>query len=459
MRAFASLPLLAMAMTATPARAQDADTAELAELRAMVAELSSRIGVLSERIEELEAEDAAAPAPAAAAAPVVAASGTPAPAPAAQIAWRGAPEVTGEGGWSFKPRGRLQLDAGTVSAPEGIVDTSLGFGSEVRRAYLGVEGRVPGGFGYRAEVDVANSSVEVTDLYITYQASDSLTLMAGQTKPFWGLEELTSDLFTSFNERAALNNAFGYERRLGLNGVWTSGPVIVQAGVFTDNVADLNDDGNNSVSLHGRVVFAPRIGESQLHLAANANWRDLNDAASSVRYRVRPFIHTPDIRFVDTGTLPAENETGYGLEAAWISGPFHAAGEAHWQDVDNGLAAYDPSFFGGYAEVGYFLTGGDTRGYRGGVFDRTRPANPLGDGGFGALQLNLRYDFLDLNSGPVIGGTQDGLLGSLVWIPTAYTRLILNYGHLRYGDAAIATPSGDRDYSVDSLSVRAQIDF
>ena len=120
-----------------------------------------------------------------------------------------------------------------------------------------------------------------------------------------------------------------------------------------------------------------------------------------------------------------------------------------------GLA--DVTFNGGYAELGYLLTN-DTTAYKGGAYDRIRPKSPLGKGGMGALQFNLRYDWLDLNSGPIVGGRQQVLGASLVWVPTDYTRLILNYGHLWLDNAAVAA-TGNRDYSANSLGLRAQIDF
>lgn len=421
-------------------------------MRAELARLAARVDTLEAQLAEAEAK-AVPPTPAPAPAPQAPTAKAPA------IAFKGAPEITGADGWSFKPRGRVQVDAGTVSTPDGVSDTATGFGSEVRRAYLGFEGTMPGGFGYRAEIDVAGSSVEITDLYLTYDASDAITLTLGQHKPFWGLEEVTSDLFTSFTERAATNTAFGYERRLGASASLTSGALLIQGGVFTDNVADLNDDGNNSYSIDGRAVFMPKLAGSQFHLGGSAHYRELNDAATSVRYRVRPFIHTPDLRFIDTGAIPATSETGYGIETAWIRGPFHATGEAHWQKVNAPGALTDPTFFGGYAEVGLFLTPGDTRGYRGGVFDRVRPKNPVGKGGIGAVQLNLRYDRLDLNDGAIVGGTQDAYGVALVWTLTDYVKFLMNYGHLVYGDAAVAAAGGDRDYSVDAVGVRAQIDF
>ena len=142
-----------------------------------------------------------------------------------------------------------------------------------------------------------------------------------------------------------------------------------------------------------------------------------------------------------------------------ISGPFHAAVEGFWQNVNMPTGMDDPTFFGGYAEVGYFLTKGDTRGYKGGKFDRTKPANPVGEGGSGSVQVNLRYDRLDLNDAGILGGKQDGYFLSIVWKPTDYTMLLANYGRLDYTDAVYSAAAGDTSYGVDAFGLRAQIDF
>jgi phosphate-selective porin OprO/OprP len=179
----------------------------------------------------------------------------------------------------------------------------------------------------------------------------------------------------------------------------------------------------------------------------------------TVRYRQRPLVHFTSERFVNTGNLDAESEFGLGLEGAVIAGPFHAAAEGFWQQVNRPGALTDPTFFGGYAEAGFFLTGGDSRGYKGAIFDRVKPKNPVDKGGMGAVQVNLRYDYLDLNDAGITGGQQNGYYLSLVWTPTAYTRFMANYGMLEYDDAVYALATGSRSYSVDSFGVRAQVDF
>lgn len=436
----------------TPATvcAQDSELdqlkAQLAAMQAEVDRLSAQVESLSKKAEQTQVAVSRQSAKAAPPPP------PPAPEPQVEVSWKGAPEIEGPGGWSFKPRGRLMFDAGTVSLPDNHPGND-GFGSEVRRARLGVEGDIPGGFGYKFELDFADGGAEMTDAILTY-ADGGLKISAGQHNTFQSLEELTSSRFSSFIERAAFTDAFGFERRLGLSAQVKAGDFLAQAGFFTDNAEDLP---SKAWSADGRVVFMPEFGDTQLHLGASVHHADLA-TGDTVRYRQRPLVHFTSDRFVNTGNLAADSELGLGVEAALIHGPFHAAAEFYHQEVNIPGFASDPGFSGGYAEIGYFLTG-ESRGYKSGTFNRTKPANPVGDGGLGALQLNLRYDNLDLNSGTITGGKQDGYLASLIWIPIAYARLMVNYGRLEYSDAAISTLGGSRDYGVDVIGVRSEIDF
>lgn len=441
------------ALIAPAAHAQSQD-AEVAALRAQIDALQAQLAALSGRLDQMEGEaEQTQAAVAETAAAVTAITSAPAEAPVPTIAFAGAPEIETESGWSFKPFGRLNMDAGTVNLPNALGRTE-GFGSEMRRARLGMEGEIPGGFGYKVEVEFAGADVELTDALLTYK-DDSLTVTAGQHNNFQSMEELTSSRWSTFMERAAFTDAFGFERRLGVSAQYANGPVLLQAGVFSDNVADLP---SHNWSLDGRAVYAPRLGSTQLHLGGSVHYTSL-ESGSTVRYRQRPLVHFTSERPVATPTLAADSEFGFGLEAAIISGPFHAAGEAFWQNVNVPTSTVDPGYFGGFVEVGYYLTNGDKRGYRGGRWERTRPANPVDEGGMGAWQVNLRYDTLDLNDGALRGGTQDGFYASLVWVPTDYTRLTLNYGQLHYDEAVLALPGGDRSWSADVIGLRGQIDF
>lgn len=438
------LSLMAAALSctmSTPLLAQDM-TLPADELAAMRAQLAA----MNARIDQLEGELAATKTEAAEAGQVV-----DAPAPAADS--EPVSTLAKSDGWSFKPRGRLMFDAGFTNAPDST-GASDGFGNEVRRARLGASGDMPGGFGYKFEVDFAGNEISVADAILSYE-NGPIEIAIGQHNNFQSLEELTSSLHTTFIERAAFTDAFGFERRLGASITYARGDVLAQAGVFTDNLED-TDSKNRGAD--ARIVFMPKAGDTQLHFGGSFHYNDLDDPAAQLRYRQRPLVHFTSQRFIDTRSMGADSETGYGLEAAAIAGRFHAAAEGYWQSVDMPGVADDPSFFGGYVEAGLFLTD-DTRGYKGGKFDRTKPSSPVGEGGIGSVQFTLRYDHLDLNDAGIVGGRQAGYFAALVWKPTDYTALMLNYGRLQYTDAILPTAGGDTSYGVDAIGMRAQIDF
>lgn len=420
----------------------DAQDAELAKARA-------EADAANARADAAEAKLAAAPAPV-----------TDAPKkPDTEIAWKGGPELKGPSGWSFKPRGRLQFDFGHISAPSGLntAGLGLGFGNELRRARMGMQGTMPGGFDYRVEADFVGGNAEFNDVYIGWRKGD-VTLVAGQHNNFQSLEELSSDLDVSYLERAAFTDAFNFERRVGLSAQYARGPVMVQMGVFSDDIASLGNDDNDSVSLDGRVVFAPKLGDTQLHLGASAHWRDLGRSNNGVRYRQRPLAHWTDTRFIDTGVFSATNETSYGVEGAFIRGRLHGSAEGHWLMVKRPTVS-DPSFFGGAVELGYFLTP-HSRGYGGGMFKATKVKDGLDKGGIGAVQVVVRYDHLSLTDASALihGGTQDGYMASLIWMPTDYVRIMMNYAHMGYENSFYAIGT-DRNYNIDVIGGRFQISF
>jgi phosphate-selective porin OprO/OprP len=191
-----------------------------------------------------------------------------------------------------------------------------------------------------------------------------------------------------------------------------------------------------------------------------------------------------------------------------MDGGFYFAGEGQWTkvsayragDIATGLNSFaggnsavtpngDPSFFGMYAEAGYFLTG-ETRGYKDGAWARTKVLKPIDKKGLGAFQIAARYDYLDLDSNALKngvtnnfatgsnslaavnarlgrGGTQTSYLLALNWYPIDYIRFMLNYGRVNVEGGPLAatvdplsTQAIDkRDYSVDVLAARMQLEF
>jgi phosphate-selective porin OprO and OprP len=436
--------------------------------------------------------------------------------------WKGAPQIAdADTGWSFKPRGRIQYDTAFITNPnEAIVTRNLGFNTRVRRVRLGAEGTIPGGFGYKFEMDFANSAIGFGDVILTYAPKNKpWSIILGNHETHDGLEQITSSRFISFLERAQMNDAFVNTRRLGLSvGLQDKANILrFAAGLFAGHTIDGGFDNDGWIGA-ARATYSPQALGGTVHLGANFQHRHFqsnNGAALSnsinapstnqqARYRARPFLQTTDIRFVDTGNFAARSDNIVGVELAGIFGPIHAAGEAQWTkvsaysagDTATGLDAFptatflvpsgDPSFFSWYAEAGYFLSG-ETRGYKSGLWDRTKVLKPSSKGGSGAFQVNARFDYLDLNSSRLQqgftnnfttggfaasnnlarGGTQTGYLASLIWIPEDYVRFLLQFAHTEVQGGPFAAtvepastePLDERSYGVDSVALRAQVDF
>lgn len=356
--------------------------------------------------------------------------------------------------WQLKPRWRVQYDVANIEGPSGLV--GIGDFDDLRRARIGVDLKMPSGFAARVEAELSTDPIELTDAYLQW-SNKQFKVMAGQQKAQLPLDEENSNLNISFLERAAFVSAFNYSRRTGISAHYGQNDWSIAGGVYTDPLIQLNDVPTNSMSVDFRGYWEPKLGKTKLHLAASYHLRDLNDVGlAPQRYRSRPSIRITDTRYIGTLGLDVKQEQRFGLEAAAVNGRFHFAAEAHWLKADR-VALSDPSFFGAYAEVGFFLTK-DSRPLEGGLFGAIKPVKPVGGGGLGALQFNLRYDYLDLNSRGIVGGKQDGYLASLIWTPAENFRLMGQYSKLKYTDAAIAV-AGDRNYTVDVIGLRGQLSY
>jgi phosphate-selective porin OprO/OprP len=447
--------------------------------------------------------------------------------------WKGTPQLEDkEAGWSFKVRGRIQYDVGYVSNPDdepngSLLTRNLGFNARARRLRFGGEGTIPGGFGYKCEMDFANSSVGFGDCLLSYApAGKPFNIAIGNQETNNGLEQQSSSRFTSFVERAAFDDAFINTRRLGINlgYVTSAGDFRINGGLWAAHSIDSTLDNNGWIGA-ARAVYSPLMGGNQLHFGLNYQHREFQDNANGApasgsgqpssgqlaRYRARPFTQLTDVRFVDTGSFAAKSDDIIGLEAAGIFKSLHIAAEGQYlksnaydagdmitiSDSEDVLDQFsgsqivpdgNPSFWGGYIEAGYFLTG-ETRGYKNGTWDRTKVLNPFSKGGWGAFQVIGRLDYLDLNSRKLHegcsnnfatgictasnnytrGGKQLGLLAGLTWIPEDYMRVLLNYSHsfVQGGPFAdevdgVSTSSpdaADEKYGVDVFQARFQIDF
>lgn len=341
--------------------------------------------------------------------------------------------------------GRVQLDGvwGTGDAPYDTLD-QVGF----RRSRVGVKGKA-GVFDYKAEYDFAGGDADFADVWMAWKNSPLGMATVGHFKEPIGLEELTSSRFTTFTERS-LAAAFTPARNVGIQFSDSTDQIAWQYGVFgsdTDSYGWGQIDGQYAIS--GRVTgLVVDDEDNKVHLGISAS----NRSQDSVRYSSGPEV--PFVgRIGDTGALSNDGVLLYGVEAAWVGGPWSAQAEYIAADVDNAAGVDDATYGGYYVEGSYYITG-ESRNYKqaSGRFDRPPVSEDFdGEGGMGAIQLAARYSMLDLNDGPTVDEVNNLTLGVNWWL-NDHTRVAANYVNSAY-------EAGSFDEDANYLVVRFQVDF
>ncbi len=359
--------------------------------------------------------------------------------------------------------GRLQLDYTDSHADNADVNFN---DFEVRRAYLGVDGRFSKrvSWGVTGRID-DTGDVSLVDAVIEWDPKGSdFSFTAGHFKTPMSLDESTSSRFSSTLERAAFTDTVEIDRRLGLGLSHSGDHHTFSAGVFGGSLERQPFAGGLVVS--GRATYSPVSNkENTVHFGASARYRTNNKDDGLLRYRQRPYAHITD-RIISTGRI-ADSDIFLGGEAAFIHKNLWAAGEYTVTMSDCPACLSDPSFSGYYIEAGAFL--GGRRVYKGGKFNRPKVRKPITEGGFGAVSVVARYDGVDLVSKDTNGGDLETITLGVDWWPTDHTRASLNWfqsdatlGNRGSGlgvDFIALQTAGISDEKVDGFMVRVQFDF
>jgi phosphate-selective porin OprO/OprP len=356
--------------------------------------------------------------------------------------------------------GLFQADWGWIEG-DGI-DRHLGIrladDDEIRRARLYAKGQLREGLDFKVQFDFAGPGEKLLDTYLRFgQVPFAGTVTVGRFKEPFGLDQLTGSANTAFLERA-LPDAFSPSRNWGLMArSASSGERATWAlGVF-QNIDDRffgSSGGGKALALTGRVTWLPRYAEDGrriLHLGAAYSLRHPDDP---VRYRQRPEAHFTAV-LTDTRAFSAEWVHLFGLEAAWVNGPFALQAE-YIGAIADASAVGDPYFDGYYVQASYFLTG-EHRPYgrRTGVFGRVKPNRSfLSGGGWGAWEIAARYSCIDLSDGglPASARTLQDIAVGLNWHLNPNVKLMWNY-------IRSDVDGSDTDDAADIFMMRVQLMF
>ena len=479
---------------------------------------AARIAALEARLAEVEAQlaelrESAAPVPEAQRAPSNSGEVNITTTPAVTLVNGRVSIASSEDRARFALRGQFQYDIASYdqgSAPtpdnrrsDSINPGDLSSGANFRRARFGFEGAyrewnysmsfglVGGGAGGE-DGQLAEAFIE----YVGWKPLDHAAparLRIGAFGVPTGLDDASASIETLFLERPAVvemkRGIAGGDGRTGLalsltderwhGSLAFTGASIGNSGEF--------DEQSNYIA---RLAFLPIRGDHYaLHAGVSAvgviTPADINPAAGAaptLRLRERAELRVDAQRFVDTGLIPSDGLTAYGLELGGFLNNFYAAGELLDIELSRSDGLDNPAFSGWYVQGAWIFTGEHRRwnAVTGG-FQSVRPAHPfdVSDGAWGAWEIAARHSVLDLNHnegslglappvGAIRGGRQTIATVGLNWYPNNIMRFLLDYQWVRIDrldpeNIAIVTPVPGvgaqigQDFEV--FSIRSQVAF
>ena len=366
---------------------------------------------------------------------------------------------------SLSIEGRIHADFRSFS--EDGAGSSAADTFDIRRAYLGVKGKIAKDWSFEATQDIANNSLEYA--YINYKASDAAQLRIGAFKFQFSFEEITSSRFVDFQERSFVNALVpGKDQGIMIHGEPVKNTFAYAVGVMngsgknTDEASAVNDD----KEIVGRVAanFAPmmNLADTVLHLGLNYSDGTTNNAGTSIRTESRGLTTFN----IGTGApLDGVDRTRAGIEGVLAYGPVKLQSE--WVKMGLKTAAYDRDIDAMYVAANWLITGENyDDNYTLGGMKAIKPNDPFKNGGdgWGAWELGLRYSKLDgsdwTNSAELAAGTTaeaDAITVGLKWIPVTPVRVYLNYSQTDFS-SPVATATGASN-DEKALTLRTSVYF
>lgn len=407
--------------------------------------------------------------------------------------------ASADGRFSASVRGLFQFDTGYFmqSQAGSLLPASygndFGSGSNFRRVYLGLSGKVFGDWTYNLNFDFGGSGGTETpghiqSVYLEYDGLAPWGFRVGAFPPPTSVEDATSAGDTIFLERNSPSdvqrNIAGGDGRDAFTLLYAS-PSIYGAVSYTGNKVQ---DGAKALAAAGATV-GPNFDEQEATVG-RLSWLPINQPGLhwligvNGTYVIKPpdlvanglatlnssptaalYEHTislsdpPEFTFdsngytlVNSGALPANHITQWGVETAGNWGSLYGQAGYYGFELDrapqavtrftapgvSSAAILHPSndnFSGWYVQGTWLLTG-EERPYNvaTGAFTMPKVLAPLNfdRGTWGAFELALRYSDLDLNDHELDAS-------SVVTGYNGVTPIYTFYNTVRGGDQRIAT--------------------
>lgn len=339
---------------------------------------------------------------------------------------------------------RVQADAQVFSKN---TLNEIGDGAKIRRARFAVKALINKHLYGELDINVANGILELNDAYLQYDFLNGLSSRVGNFKEPFSMTQTTTSRYIKFMERSLEVGTFAPSRHLGWETSYSSKKFLAVGGIFFQEIEDAEkaiytEDNNKDFgrdegySLTGKFVYQPFNHKDHygLHLGIAYSHRTPKTSFAPgewgmARYSARSLSNINRKKYLDTDLIAhMDHESFTNFELAGFYKGLYLQGELMNNNLirKNDLETLN---FGGYhIEGGYMLFGG-RQVYNKGEGEFTMPN--LGRK-WGDVEFVLRYDFVDLNSKDVYGGSAEGFTAGFN-IYTGYNfKFQINYSYVNH---------------------------
>lgn len=338
--------------------------------------------------------------------------------------------------FTVKLGGRIQYDLMFINQDDslnGHFDAENG--TEFRRARLYTSGTVYKTIKYKFQVDFAGNQVVIKDAYLRFTKIPGVgNITLGNFKEPRGFEMLTSSKYITMMERP-LANEFDNDRNLGImiNNGFLNNRLSLFAGYFKPSGNEAKYSGskyNLTFRLSGIPYYNDDEGLKVVHLGAGFSYENHDD--QEISYSSRPEAHlAPKYLKINIDKTKSLKDINGELVLIYNSISFH--GEYTYSAVKTGdnsaLKESDYGFYAFFGTISWFITG-EHKNYSKSksAYGSLSPKKNFGtEGGFGALEVALRYSVLNLNDKDLSGGKMNNITAGINWYLNPVTKITFNY--------------------------------
>ena len=237
-------------------------------------------------------------------------------------------KVKSRRGNQFKIGGRLMYD---FDSYDDFWEGEDAEENEIRWSRITLSGKSGKSWSYKftTDIDHEGSEASVDTGYLKY-SSKPMYVMLGKYKRPGMLEERTSSKWISTIERSIINEVSGavigkpdfggVEVGFGTKGDL---PMSGAIGIYDDEVEE--DDGDDVYGIGARFSMMPKFGDNSF-LHAGASFYAVDYKGNTHRMRTRMGVHTTGRPF-ETNSHASDDIDQFGVELAYVNGPFSLQGE------------------------------------------------------------------------------------------------------------------------------------